>query len=150
MKKITQVKFKKCFFNSGKVNVGNIASLSLELAKTYDQETKKMCCKRIVTCEYYAAKDQGVELKSKVAKKLFDENYFDDLFNKINNLELANLKNNYFTAEGPDMFTHWELEYNFIFKVVGTYDQEPKEVTEVENIINFNDIKNEFDVKDFQ
>ena len=44
------------------------------------------------------------------------------------------LKNNYYTDKEKERKKHWELEYD-MFKIVGTFDNIPKEIKEIEKII---------------
>ena len=41
-----------------------------------------------------------------------------DLIKNLESCDLRDLKNNYFTEENPERFTHWELTYNNYFKIV--------------------------------
>ena len=40
-----------------------------------------------------------------------------DLTKNLESCDLRDLKNNYFTEENPERFTHWELTYNNYFKM---------------------------------
>lgn len=57
--------------------------------------------------------------------------------------DLRNLKNNYFSNDKTQRFSHWELEYNNYFKISGTFDQEPKEIKKVISTLNCENIINE-------
>ena len=61
----------------------------------------------------------------------------------LENNDLRNLKNNYFSDDKVQRNPHWELEYNNYFKISGTFDQEPKEIKKVISILNCENIINE-------
>ena len=76
-----------------------------------------------------------------IHKYMLEENHEEKAINKKYNLpnqdaiikiledfDLRDLKNNYFSDNKMQRFTHWELEYNNYFKISGTFDQEPKAV----------------------
>ena len=64
----------------------------------------------------------------------------NQLIEKLEKYDLRDLKNNYFTEDNPDRFTHWELTYNHYFKIVGTYDQNVAEFEKISDILNFKEI----------
>ena len=37
----------------------------------------------------------------------------------------------------PHNYSHWELSYNYYFKIAGTYDQEIPEFKRISEILNF-------------
>ena len=67
----------------------------------------------------------------------------DEIIKEIEKNDLRELKNNYFTEENPERFTHWELTYNNYFKIVGTYDQNVVEFDKISDILNFKNIIDE-------
>ena len=58
----------------------------------------------------------------------------------LENNDLRNLKNNYFSDDKIESYSHWEVEYNYYFKIAGTFDLEPDEIKEVVNVLNCNKI----------
>lgn len=59
--------------------------------------------------------------------------YKDD-FEKIENIHLNNLKNNYYSVESENE-GYWVLEYNNLFRIVGSINQRPLEIFEVEKLL---------------
>lgn len=61
---------------------------------------------------------------------------YEDLITKINNLKLNTLKNNYFYND-EDKEDYWEIVYNNIFKIIGSYKYIPEELEMLTSLLEF-------------
>jgi len=66
----------------------------------------------------------------------------DEILEKLNNINLSILKNNY-SYDSSSKEEYWEIIYNNRFKIVGTYRNELKEFNELCDLLEFETIKNE-------
>ena len=82
----------------------------------------------------------SLEESYKDSTDTYEEKIDGNIIKELEIYDLRNLKNNYFTDKNPERFTHWEVEYNYYFKIVGTYDQEPEEIKKISEILNFKQI----------
>ena len=137
--KLDQFKLEHFYWNSGDIDNGMPISTSIELTYTYNFETNKEEWKKIVSHTYINLEKETQEETNTYEEKLTDE----EIINEIEKYDFRKLKNNYFTDESPEHFMHWELSYNYMFKIVGTYDQEIIEVTNIKNLLNFDEIMKE-------
>lgn len=134
--KLKQLELKHIYTDTGDIYNGMPISTSIKLISKYNPELKKQEWKKVISHTYINLEKENQEETNTYDEELKDET----IINKIENYDLRKLKNNYFTEESPEKFTYWELSYNYVFKIVGTYDQEINEVTNIKNILNFNNI----------
>lgn len=63
-----------------------------------------------------------------------------NIVQKLEEIDLRDLKNYYFTDQVPEKLTRWELTYNKYFKIVGTYDQIVSEIRTIFSLLDFESI----------
>lgn len=131
---INNIKLTHFYFNSGDLDVGSPLETSLELNCKYNFESEKLEWTKTITHIYYNLDD---EYKKEADSFLTELNDCDSLISELNKIDLRQLKNNYFTDEDPERFTHWEISYNYYFKIAGTYDRELAEVKKISELLDF-------------
>lgn len=134
---INQLKIEHFHWNSGDIDVGMPITTSIELISNYNFEKEKLDWKKIVSHTYLSLENDREQTIDTYEEEL--ENSYD-LTKNLESCDLRDLKNNYFTEENPERFTHWELTYNNYFKIVGTYDQNIEEFEKISDILNFKKI----------
>ena len=127
-----KIKVNYCHWFSGDIMIGQPVRTSLILNR-YEKS-------KIIEHSYYGYEDSH-EIVTDVEKNDFPD--CDKLFNKLKNIDLRNLKNNYFTNSNPESFRHWEVEYNDYFKISGTFDQMPEEITNIFDILKIDKLAKE-------
>ncbi|MCX4366098.1 MAG: hypothetical protein OSJ70_10060 [Bacilli bacterium] len=137
--KIKQIKLEHFYFNSGDIEAGMPISTSLELKCNYDFTSKSLLWKKTVVHNYISLED-GQNLSTDSYEEEIKNG--NELIKKIEEYDLRELKNNYFSEEGLEKYTHWEITYNKHFKIVGTYDNEILEYTFLSELLNFREIRN--------
>ncbi len=135
--KLTQLKLTNYYWNSGDIDVGMPVSTSIELNCKYNFEKDMLDWYKKVSHTYLSFENCHEEITDSYTEELTNAN---DLISKLEENDLRELKNNYFTDENPDRFTHWEITYNTYFKIVGTYDQELEVFKKYNELLNFKDI----------
>ena len=125
---ITNIKLSKHYSNPGLLYSGFISLISVSIEKGYSS------IKRII--EYTFIEKGGTHKTNTFTKTL--EN--DDILKEIGTYKLYELKNNYYTDGIPFRYSYWELNYNSKFKIAGTKDQKPIEVSKIEKLLNFSEI----------
>lgn len=135
--KLIQLKLEHYHWNSGDIDVGIPVSTSIELTCEYNFEKEKLEWKKNISHTYLSLDNYNENTTDIHTQKIDNP---DILIKEIEKYDLRNLKNNYYTDEKPNRFTHWELTYNNCFKVVGTYDQVVEEVTKISDILDFRKI----------
>ena len=125
------VKLTKYYFSNNDIKEGTPISTSVQLVKGYNKVNKKELGNKIIKHSYYSG--EQLEVKEKITIDKIST--YEEIINKLVNLNLNNLKNNYYTDKCPECLEHWELEYD-MFKIVGTYDNYIKELKLVEEILN--------------
>lgn len=133
---INQIKLEHFYWNSGDIDIGMPISTSVELLCYFNYEKNKLEWKKIISHTYISFKNVH-EHTTDTHEEIIDAS---DLINKISKYDLRDLKNNYFTEEVPERFSHWELNYNNYFKIIGTYDQEVEEFKKISEILDFKKI----------
>ena len=132
---LKQLKLTFHHFNSGELNKGMPLATSVELKNEYNFEKKEEYWVKVVSHTYVS-----LEESYKDSTDTYEEKIDGNIIKELEIYDLRNLKNNYFTDKNPERFTHWEIEYNYYFKIVGTYDQEPEEIKKISEILNFKQI----------
>lgn len=138
--KINQLKLEHFHWNFGELDVGMPITTSIELTCNYSFEKEKLEWKKIISHTYLSLKKDKKYTTDKYEEEIGNP---DELLKKIENYDLRELKNNYFTEENPERFTHWELTYNHYFKIVGTYDQSIFEFEKISELLQFKMIINQ-------
>lgn len=137
---INQLKIEHFHWNSGDIDVGMPITTSVEMTCNYNFEKEKLEWKKIISHTYLSL-ENGKEYTTDTYDEEIDNP--DELIEKIQNYDLRDLKNNYFTEENPERFSHWELTYNNYFKIVGTYDQEISKFKKISELLDFKKIIDE-------
>jgi len=133
---LTQLKLEHYHWNSGDIDVGMPVTTSLELKCEYNFESQKLDWKKTISHTYLSLEDYHNHTTSSYTEII--ENF--NIIKEIEKYDLRGLKNNYFTDENPDRFTHWELTYNNYFKISGTYDQEIEAYVKISELLGFKEI----------
>lgn len=137
---LDQLKLEHHYFNSGDIDVGMPTSTSIELTSDYNFEKGAVEWKKTISHTYLSLNNYHEDVTDSYTEELSD---VKDLIRQIENFDLRELKNNYFTEENPEQFTHWELTYNHYFKIVGTYDQEIEEFSEISQLLELRKVMKE-------
>lgn len=138
--KINQLKLEHFHWNFGELDVGMPITTSIELTCNYSFEKEKLEWKKIISHTYLSLKKDKKYTTDKYEEEIDNP---DESLKKIENYDLRELKNNYFTEENPERFTHRELTYNHYFKIVGTYDQSIFEFEKISELLQFKMIINQ-------
>lgn len=131
---LNQLKLEHHYFNSGDIDVGMPISTSIEVTSDYNFEKGALEWKKTISHTYLSFNNYHEDVTDSYTEELNDAN---NLIRQIEAYDLRDLKNNYFTDENPEQFTHWELTYNYYFKIVGTYDQKIEEFSEMSRLLGF-------------
>jgi len=134
---LNQIKITHYYFSFDNVEAGVPVATSIELTKTFNNETNIQEWTRIIEHTYRSFND-ALKLENSINTE--NSKNFDDLLRELNNIELRNLKNNYFTDEGPVNYTSWMIEYNHKFRIVGTYDNELPEFKKIAGLLNLKEV----------
>ncbi len=134
--KLKQLKLEHYYWNSGDVEIGMPIKTSIELKYEYNFETKKLDWNETISHTYISLEDYRNNTTSSHTEIMKDTN----IIKEIEKYDLRDLKNNYFTDNTIEKFTHWELSYNNYFKISGTYDQEIAEFTKISELLGFKKI----------
>ncbi len=131
--KINHLKISHYYWNSGEINIAMPISTSIELISKYGFEKDKLEWNKKVTHTYLSLENCQEKTADSYTEKLVNA---DEIISELEENDLRNLKNNYFTDAEPERFTHWEITYNTRFKIVGTYDQELAEFKKISELLN--------------
>lgn len=126
---------KYTIYNSYDDNNNMPLMASIQIIKSYDPKEKNEMGIKISKYTYFVNREK---FETKDIIKNNKGNNINKLFNKLDKLKLNELKNNYYTDKEDERKKHWELEYD-MFKVVGTFDNVPDEIKEIEKIINLSE-----------
>ena len=133
---IDHLKLEHFYYNTGYIYDGFPISTSVEIycesnshAQDYEW-LKKVTHTYVKNKTSFFKKGSGYETSSYTEKI---ENA-EDLLHKIEEYDLRKLGNNYYTKGSHE---HWEVSYNSLFKIVGSYDQEVSEVEAISNLLDF-------------
>lgn len=134
---INQLKLEHFHWNSGDIYIGMPITTSLELTCKYNYEEDKLEWKKTISHTYLSI-EPGEEYTTDSYEEKLDNSA--ELIKEIQNYDLRDLKNNYYTEEDTEKFTHWELTYNNYFKITGTYDQVITEFKIISELLQFKTI----------
>ena len=130
--KLSQLKYTKHHWMSGEIVNGSPITTSIEIKpETLSNNWK-------VTILHTYMMENNYE--EKTIKKEYNLPSQDVILEILERNDLRDLKNNYFSNDKIQEFSHWELEYNNYFKISGTFDQEPKEIKKVISTLNCENI----------
>ena len=135
--KLTQLKITNYYWNSGEIDVGMPISTSIELTCKYNFEKDTLEWFKEVSHTYLSLTNSFEKTTDTYKEEMKNAN---EIISELEKYDLRNYKNNYFTEKNPERFTHWEINYNNYFKIVGTYDQELEVFNKISNILNFKEI----------
>lgn len=133
--KLSQLKYTKHHWMSGAIVDGCPITTSIEI-KPEMLDNKW----RVNIIHKYMLEDSHEE---KAINKQYDLPSQETILEILENNDLRDLKNNYFSDDKIQRYSHWELEYNYYFKISGTFDNEPDEVKKVISVLNCENIINE-------
>lgn len=115
---------------------GSSCFTELRIISDYDYIERKFNFKGKIIHSY---RDYEDEFDIKTIEKNIDIS--NDLVEKINKLNLEDLKNNYYNPELKKEY--WVINYNKLFYIVGTYDLLVDEIKELLELINYKKIEEE-------
>ncbi len=101
--KINQIKLEHFYFNSGEKDAGMPISTSIELSSVYNFEKNRLDWKRSIVHNYVSLED-SISISTNSHEEVL--NGGDELISNIEKYDLRDLKNNYFSEEAPERFTH--------------------------------------------
>ena len=133
--KLSQLKYTKHHWMSGEIVNGCPITTSIEIKPEMLSNRWK-----VDIVHKYMLEDNH---EKKVINKQYDLPNEKAILGILEKEDLRYLKNNYFSDDKIQKYSHWELEYNYYFKISGTFDQEPKEVKKVVSVLNCENIINE-------
>lgn len=133
--KLSQLKYTKHHWMSGEIVNGCPITTSIEIKPEMLGNKWK-----VNIIHKYMLEDNHEE---KAINKQYDLPSQETILEILENNDLRDLKNNYFSDDKIQRYSHWELEYNYYFKISGTFDNEPDEVKKVVSVLNFENIINE-------
>ena len=138
--KLTQLNLIHYHLDSSDITAGEPIKTSIELKSDYDYENEALYWTRTISHTYYAL--ESLEKKTDTYTERLEN--IDSLIQYLEQNDLRELKNNYFTEEGIESYSHWEVIYNNYFHIVGTYDQVPELISNLNSLLEFKKIiKNE-------
>ncbi len=135
--KITNLKYTKYYFSSGELYNGCPIKTSVEIKfDSYNLKTNKSVATKYITHTYLEN-----HFGEQVNYQEYELENSESIRNLLEQIDLKNLKNNYFSDNRLQQFSHWELEYNNYFKISGTFDNEIYEIIEIKRILEFDQIE---------
>ncbi len=129
---LSHLKYTKYHWMSGAISDGCPITTSIEI----NREMLSNKWKVNIIHKYMLAKEH----EEKIISHQYDLPNQEIVLKTLENNDLRNLKNNYFSDDKIESYSHWEVEYNYYFKIAGTFDLEPDEIKEVVNVLNCNKI----------
>ena len=132
---LSQLKYTKYHWMSGEIVNGCPITTSIEIKPEMLSNNWK-----VIILHTYMMENNYEE---RTIKKEYNLPSQDVILEILKENDLRNLKNNYFSNDKTQRFSHWELEYNNYFKISGTFDQEPKGIKKVISTLNCENIINE-------
>lgn len=134
--KLTNLKFTKCHFMSGRIYDGCPIKTSIEIkVNNYNLQTNKDDATLCIVHTYFLGTEEQTDFQQ------YELENSGNIIKSLEQIDFKNLKNNYFSNDPLQRFSHWELEYNYYFKITGTFDNEIDEIKEVKKILNFEQIE---------
>lgn len=118
--KLSQLKYAEHYWLSGEIVNGCPITTSIEIKP--EMLSNKW---EVNIVHKYMLEDSQEE---KVINKQYDLPNEDVILKILEKNYLRDLKNNYFSDDKIQKYSHWELEYNYYFKIYDTFNREPEEV----------------------
>jgi len=136
--KLTNLKFTKYHFMSGEVYNGCPIKTSIEIKfDNYNLSTNKEITTKCIVHTYML--EHNFEKQTNFHQYELENS--ENIIKSLEQIDFKNLKNNYFSNDSFHRHSHWELEYNDYFKIVGTFDNEIDEIKEIKRILDFEQIE---------
>lgn len=136
--KLTNLKFTKYHFMSGEVYNGCPIKTSIEIKfDNYNLSTNKEITTKCIEHTYML--EHNFEKQTNFQQYELENS--ENIIKSLEQIDFKNLKNNYFSNDSFHRHSHWELEYNNYFKIVGTFDNEIDEIKEIKRILDFEQIE---------
>ncbi len=130
---LDQIKY-ECFFSTVDAPYSGMPiNFSVDLRSKFDIKSRKRIWIKTILCSFISYQNINEKETRKREEKLENST---EIIKRLEEIDLRNLKNNYFTDFIPEKFSRWELTYNHYFKVVGTFDREVEEIKEVSKILD--------------
>lgn len=130
---LDQIKY-ECFFSTVDAPCSGMPiNFSVDLRSKFDIKSRKRIWIKTILYSFISYQNINEKETRKREEKLENST---EIIKRLEEIDLRNLKNNYFTDFIPEKFSHWELTYNHYFKVVGTFDREVEEIKEVSKILD--------------
>ncbi len=133
--KLSQLKYTKYHWMSGEIVDGCPITTSIEIKPEMLENKWK-----VNIIHKYMMED---DYEEKTINKQYELPNQETILEILENNDLRDLKNNYFSNDKIQRYSHWELEYNNYFKISGTFDNEPEQVKKIISILNCENIINE-------
>lgn len=134
--KLTNLKFTKYHFMSGEIYNGCPIKTSVEIKfDNYNLQTNKDVATLCIVHTYFLGTEEQTNFQQ------YELENSENIIKSLEQIDFKNLKNNYFSNDPSQRFSHWELEYNNYFKIPGTFDNEIDEIKEIKKILNFEQIE---------
>ena len=130
--KITDISF--IHYYDDKELGGSSCSTELKIISDYDYIERRFSFKGKIIHTY---RDYNDEFDIKTIEK--NIGISNEIVEEINKLNLEELKNNYYNPELKREY--WVINYNKLFYIVGTYDNELEEIDRLLELVNFKDIE---------
>ena len=136
--KLTNLKFTKYHFMSGEVYNGCPIKTSIEIKfDNYNLSTNKEITTKCIEHTYML--EHNFEKQTNFQQYELENS--ENIIKSLEQIDFKNLKNNYFSNDSFHRHSHWELEYNNYFKIVGTFDNEIDEIKKIKRILDFEQIE---------
>lgn len=129
--KIYNLKLVHHYYDSGDNTSNYPIEVSIELVSNYKNEFLEW--KKLITHTNFNINEEETHIKEESLNDL-------NIIKEIESMNLKDLKNNYYTNQAPENFSYWEIQYNYNFKIVGTYDNEIYEYKRISELLNFTSI----------
>ena len=132
--KITDLSFTH-YYDDNELS-GSSCYTRLKIISDYDYIERRFSFKGKILHTY---RDYDDEFDIRTIEKNIDIS--NEIVKSINNLNLEELKNNYYNENYNEEY--WVINYNKLFYIVGTYDNELEEINTLLELVNFKNIKEE-------
>ena len=99
---LNQLKLEHYYLADGDVNFGMPISTSIELVSKLDYETQKNVWEKIVIHTY-------INLDNNKSTVFYKQNIDEKIIKQIEQYDLRELKNNYFSDSEPENFSYWSI-----------------------------------------
>ena len=132
--KLNDLKLSHYHFTHGGFTKGMPILTTLEIERKYDENGEYLLKK--VTHEYVSDENEKLTKVNEYTERI--DNL--ELMIMLENYDLRSLQNNYYTEDSIESLSHYEIDYNYLFKIVGTYDNEINTFKDLSDILGFKEI----------